>query len=112
MQILSAICLTALLSAGDLAWAQGASKDIKGLSGMQHGAMPNSGTATPAAQAVADANMKTYKNITTKFDGDADVDFSRDMVPHHQGAIDMAEIEIKYGKDPKARRSPAISSRR
>jgi uncharacterized protein (DUF305 family) len=26
------------------------------------------------------------------------------MVPHHQGAIDMAEIELKYGKDPDLRK--------
>jgi uncharacterized protein (DUF305 family) len=25
------------------------------------------------------------------------------MIPHHQGAIDMAKIELKYGKDAKAR---------
>jgi uncharacterized protein (DUF305 family) len=32
--------------------------------------------------------------------GDPDKDFVMMMIPHHQGAVDMARIEIKYGKDP------------
>jgi uncharacterized protein (DUF305 family) len=33
-----------------------------------------------------------------------DVDFVRLMIPHHQGAIDMAKIQLLYGKDPQMRR--------
>ena len=36
--------------------------------------------------------------------GDADVDFVRLMLPHHQGAIDMAKIQLLFGKDPQMRR--------
>lgn len=31
---------------------------------------------------------------------DLDVAFVCGMLPHHQGAIDMARAELKYGKDP------------
>jgi uncharacterized protein (DUF305 family) len=34
----------------------------------------------------------------------SDVDFVRLMIPHHQGAIDMAKIQLLYGKDPQMRR--------
>lgn len=35
--------------------------------------------------------------------GDADIDFVQGMVPHHQGAVDMAEILLEKGNDPKLR---------
>lgn len=36
--------------------------------------------------------------------GNPDRDFVSMMVPHHQGAIDMAQVELRYGKDPILRR--------
>jgi uncharacterized protein (DUF305 family) len=35
---------------------------------------------------------------------DPDHDFAAMMIPHHQGAIDMAKVELLYGKDPALRR--------
>lgn len=36
--------------------------------------------------------------------GDPDHDFAVMMTPHHQGAIDMAKMELRFGKDPVIRR--------
>ena len=39
-----------------------------------------------------------------KRSGNADVDFVRLMLPHHQAAIDMAKTQLLHGKDPQMRR--------
>jgi hypothetical protein len=36
--------------------------------------------------------------------GDVDADFAAMMIPHHQGAIDMAMAELRYGKNEQLRR--------
>ena len=36
--------------------------------------------------------------------GDADHDFAAMMLPHHQGAVDMAKAELLYGTNPVLRR--------
>jgi len=37
--------------------------------------------------------------------GDADRDFAATMIPHHQGAIDMAQVELRHGKNEQLRRA-------
>ena len=36
--------------------------------------------------------------------GDVDQDFIGQMIPHHQGAIDMAKAELRYGRNEQLRR--------
>ncbi|HEY4447392.1 MAG TPA: DUF305 domain-containing protein [Steroidobacteraceae bacterium] len=36
--------------------------------------------------------------------GDVDHDFAAIMIPHHQGAIDMAQSELRYGRNEQLRR--------
>jgi uncharacterized protein (DUF305 family) len=43
-------------------------------------------------------------DMTIKPTGDVDHDFAAMMIPHHQGAIDMAKLELIYGHDPVLRR--------
>jgi len=55
-------------------------------------AKDHSGHATPAetgsasTDAFAAANAKMHEDMAVDFTGDADVDFIRGMIPHHQGA--------------------------
>jgi len=51
------------------------------------------------AMTVMDQGMKQAPMV-----GDPDRDFAAMMIPHHQGAIDMAKAELLYGKDPVLRR--------
>ena len=72
---------------------------------MQHDMMAKPvGDQGAASKAFAEANAKMHKNMAIKFSGDADKDFVRGMIAHHQGAIDMAKIELEYGKDAEIRK--------
>jgi Domain of unknown function (DUF305) len=52
-----------------------------------------------------DAAMnKMMAEMTIKPTGDVDRDFVAMMVAHHQGAIDMAKAELRYGRDARLRR--------
>jgi uncharacterized protein (DUF305 family) len=42
--------------------------------------------------------------MAAKPTGNPDRDFAAMMIPHHQGAIDMAKLELIYGRDPVLRR--------
>jgi uncharacterized protein (DUF305 family) len=47
---------------------------------------------------------KMMADMTIKPTGDVDRDFVAMMVPHHQGAIDMAQAELRYGHNEQLRR--------
>jgi uncharacterized protein (DUF305 family) len=51
-----------------------------------------------------DAIARMHVAMQVPFTGDADRDFARMMIPHHQGAIDMALVELRYGKDERLKR--------
>jgi hypothetical protein len=50
------------------------------------------------------AMTKMMNDMAAKPTGDVDRDFAAMMIPHHQGAIDMAIIELRYGKNEQLRR--------
>jgi uncharacterized protein (DUF305 family) len=54
--------------------------------------------------AFAKANGEMHTGMAIEFSGNTDVDFAKGMIPHHQGAVEMAKIELQYGKDPDMRK--------
>ena len=50
------------------------------------------------------AMSKMSREMLVKPTGDIDRDFVAMMVPHHQGAVDMARAELKYGHNQELRR--------
>lgn len=56
------------------------------------------------SKAYDEAMQRMHKNMSEAYTNDVDVDFVRGMIPHHQGAIEQAEILLKYSKNPRLRR--------
>jgi uncharacterized protein (DUF305 family) len=61
--------------------------------------------ASPADSAFAHGMKEMQRQMAdAPMTGNPDQDFVAAMIPHHEGAIDMAEVELKYGHDPFLRR--------
>jgi uncharacterized protein (DUF305 family) len=62
-------------------------------------------TAQPFGALMGEAMVSMDDAMTgAPMTGDPDHDFAAMMIPHHQGAIDMAKAELLYGKNPVLRR--------
>jgi uncharacterized protein (DUF305 family) len=50
------------------------------------------------------AMERMHRDMSIGPSGDPDRDFAAMMIPHHQGAVDMAKVELQFGKNPVLRR--------
>lgn len=64
--------------------------------GMQ---MPPKGDTGSSSLAFNGIMMKMHQDMAISYTGTADADFVNGMIPHHQGAIDMAKTVLAFGKD-------------
>jgi len=53
---------------------------------------------------MANVNARMHDGMEIARSGNIDRDFVRMMIPHHQGAIDMARVLLKYGQDERLKR--------
>ena len=71
----------------------------------QGGTLASKASAEAPFLAENDAAMTTMMDaMTIKPSGDVDADFAAMMIPHHQGAIDMARAELRHGHNETLRR--------
>ena len=56
------------------------------------------------ASDMAVAMNRMQHDMMVPASGDPDRDFAAMMIPHHQGAIDMAKVQLRYGRDAALRR--------
>jgi Uncharacterized protein conserved in bacteria len=68
-----------------------------------HGAPSQAAAESPATAAYQKANADMHGAMEIDYTGDPDIDFLLSMIPHHQGAIDMARVVIEHGSDPEIR---------
>ena len=69
-----------------------------------HSAAPAKSADTPATKAFKAANDAMHKAMDITWTGNADIDFVKGMIPHHQGAVAMAKVVLAHGKDPELKK--------
>lgn len=110
LSVLPQACRAAMVSAdhmmtGSSAASSGASDASHAMPGMDATKQVEDTATGSAQQETLDAVNRMHEPmmVAAKI-ADPDLAFNCGMLVHHQGAIDMARVELKYGKDPASRK--------
>lgn len=68
-----------------------------------HGA-PTRGNEPASTREFRAANNAMHRAMEIRYSGNADRDFVAGMIPHHEGAIEMARIVLRHGSDSEVKR--------
>lgn len=68
---------------------------------LDHSAHGVAGADSPSTQGFIAANVRMHTDMAIEFTGNADVDFIRGMIPHHQGTVDMARVVLPMAPTPR-----------
>jgi hypothetical protein len=69
-----------------------------------HPGPPRDASQVSFDRLMAEVMERMNRDMLITHSGDADRDFAAMMIPHHQGAIDMAKVELQFGHDQALRR--------
>ena len=100
----------ALTTVAAVAWAQmnhgshggGMMMNMDQMQSMMESMMPAEGDSE-STKDFKQADMGMMQGMAVEYTGNADVDFRLKMIPHHQGAIDMAKVALEHGTDPETK---------
>jgi uncharacterized protein (DUF305 family) len=89
---------------GGMGMHGGAGQGMHGMDPGSHGAAAPAKTRDAATIALQAVNAQMHEAMNIAYVENPDVDFTKSMIPHHQGAIDMAKVLLAFGKNPELRK--------
>ncbi|MDB5785791.1 DUF305 domain-containing protein [Caballeronia mineralivorans] len=101
LAVAGAVAVSIVVSMPAFAQTPASSASMQGMDMSASSGSQSDSASTKEFQAADHSMMSGMSGV--QYTGDADHDFVAHMIPHHQGAVAMAKVELKYGKDAKLR---------